>query len=206
MARKPKDYANGKVYVIRNTENDKVYVGSTTQPLSKRMASHRSDMYNPKTQHYKIYQSMREIGVEKFYIELLELYPCNTQEELNKREGEFIRQHNSVVGGYNSTIAGRTKKEWCAENADKLREYQVEYRVENADKVREYRAENADKIREKDAKYRAENADKVRECQAKYRAENADKIAQYKAKYRAENADKVREYQAQYRLKKKQQV
>jgi group I intron endonuclease len=83
MARKPKDYANSKVYVIRNTVNDKVYVGSTTQPLSKRMAQHRSNMNATKNYNIKIYQKMREVGVDKFYIELLELCPCNTQEELN---------------------------------------------------------------------------------------------------------------------------
>ena len=30
------DYNNGKIYSIRNTIDNDVYVGSTTQPLSKR--------------------------------------------------------------------------------------------------------------------------------------------------------------------------
>ena len=33
---KPKDYKNGKIYSVRNTVNDDIYISSTTQPLSKR--------------------------------------------------------------------------------------------------------------------------------------------------------------------------
>ena len=36
-----KDYKNGKIYCIRNNIDDDLYVGSTTQPLCKRMAKHR---------------------------------------------------------------------------------------------------------------------------------------------------------------------
>ena len=43
MAQNSKDYKNGKIYCIRNNINDDIYVGSTTQPLSKRMALHRQD-------------------------------------------------------------------------------------------------------------------------------------------------------------------
>ncbi len=35
---------------------------------------------------------MKEIGKEEFYIELHENYNCNSKEELNRREGEIIRQ------------------------------------------------------------------------------------------------------------------
>ena len=38
-----RDYKNGKIYCIRNTLDDNIYVGSTTQPLSKRMVKHRCD-------------------------------------------------------------------------------------------------------------------------------------------------------------------
>ena len=37
--RKPKDFSNdGKIYCIRNTIDDNIYVGCTCQSLSKRMA------------------------------------------------------------------------------------------------------------------------------------------------------------------------
>ncbi len=36
------DYANGEIYKVLNSINDGVYVGSTCQPLSKRMTEHRA--------------------------------------------------------------------------------------------------------------------------------------------------------------------
>jgi hypothetical protein len=65
-----------------------------------------------------------------------------------KREGELIREHNSVVDGYNSRIAGRTTEEYRAENTDKVRESKAQYRAENADKLRENQAKYYGKNKE----------------------------------------------------------
>jgi hypothetical protein len=66
------DYKNGKIYQILNTVDDACYVGSTCQALSKRMAYHRKARTR-KVKHTKgIYSKMLEIGVDKFYIELIE--------------------------------------------------------------------------------------------------------------------------------------
>jgi len=43
------------------------------------------------------------------YIELLELFPCNSKMELEKREGELMRLHLSKI--VNKHIEGRTKAE-----------------------------------------------------------------------------------------------
>ena len=43
MIRRPKDYSNGKIYCIRNNIDKQIYIGSTCQSLSKRMAYHRQD-------------------------------------------------------------------------------------------------------------------------------------------------------------------
>ena len=38
------DYSNGKIYTIRNRNDDtKIYVGSTSQPLYKRFHQHKKD-------------------------------------------------------------------------------------------------------------------------------------------------------------------
>ena len=100
-------YTNGRIYKILNYIDDKVYVGSTTQPLSKRMAQHRRAANRPKIQHYPLYMKMKEYGIENFYIELIEAYPCGNSKELRKREGQFIRE----FGTLNNLIAGRTSQE-----------------------------------------------------------------------------------------------
>ena len=43
MENMSKDFQKGKICCIRNNVNNDIYVGSTCQPLSKRMAKHRSD-------------------------------------------------------------------------------------------------------------------------------------------------------------------
>ena len=102
-----KNYQNGKIYGIRNNVDEDIYVGSTTQTLSKRMAKHRIDMIGNKKDR-KLYSKMNELGVENFYIELIENCPSENLEQLRKREGHHIRE----IGTLNSLIAGRSKKEW----------------------------------------------------------------------------------------------
>ena len=51
MSQNSKDYKNGKIYCIRNNIDDNIYVGSTTQPLSKRMALHRQSARNKENMH-----------------------------------------------------------------------------------------------------------------------------------------------------------
>ena len=49
---------------------------------------------------------MVDVGLDKFYIELVENCSCENKEELRTREGFFIRE----MGTLNSCIAGRSKQ------------------------------------------------------------------------------------------------
>ena len=101
-----KDYKNGKIYCIRNNITDDIYIGSTTQPLCKRMAWHRQDAKKEIKMNYMLYSKFNEIGIENFYIELIEDCPCEALEQLRKREGHYIRKMATL----NHHIAGRTEK------------------------------------------------------------------------------------------------
>ena len=120
----------GKIYKVLNTVDDQIYVGSTTQSLSKRMGKHRSDA---PCGNSKFYKHINDIGVDNFYIELIETYPCNSNDELQKREGEWIRQ----LGTLNQTVPGRTKQQYREDNKDKIRETMQQYRTINKDKLLE---------------------------------------------------------------------
>ena len=99
-------YTNGRIYKSLKYIDDACYVGSTCQPLSKRMAAHRAAANKPKKQHCPLYMKMKEYGIENFYIELIEAYPCENIENRRKREGHFIRE----VGTLNKRVAGRTQQ------------------------------------------------------------------------------------------------
>ena len=137
-----KDYQNGKIYTIRNNIDEEVYVGSTCQPLSKRMAVHRSNTKIKEAQSRNIYKHMNNLGIENFYIELYESYPCNTCEELTKREGQIIRE----IGTLNINVAGQTKQEYSEANRDKILEHHKQYYQNNKDKAKAYYQNNKDKI------------------------------------------------------------
>ena len=67
-----RDYKAGRIYKVLNYMDDACYVGSTCQPLSKRMAAHRLDANKLKKQHRLVYTKLMEYGIENFYIELIE--------------------------------------------------------------------------------------------------------------------------------------
>ena len=56
----PNDYTKGKIYAIRSSQTDKVYIGSTIQPLSQRMSGHRAD--------YKCFLKTSERYISSFEI------------------------------------------------------------------------------------------------------------------------------------------
>ena len=127
------DYKNGKIYQILNNVNDDIYVGSTCQALSKRMYEHRSTCNNSYDAKAKLYQLMREIGQDNFYIELIETYPCNSKEELNAKEGYYIRERATL----NMAIAGRKPKQYKQENKEHIKQTNKQYYEDNKEHILE---------------------------------------------------------------------
>ena len=102
-----RDYNNGRIYCIRNSIDKDLYIGSTCQSLSKRFQKHKDASKSYKKDR-KLYTKINAFGIDKFYIELIEQYPCENVEQLRQREGELIRKWKPVL---NKIIAGRTKDE-----------------------------------------------------------------------------------------------
>lgn len=84
------------IYIIRNTQNDVVYIGKTTFPIYKRFCEHICSSYLKKSSR-KLYTLMREIGQENFYVELLEV--CE-KEESSLRENYYM---NKFMNNCNET-------------------------------------------------------------------------------------------------------
>ena len=149
------NYENGKIYVIRNYCNDLVYIGSTTQSLSKRFSWHKASMKYKKIQ---LYEAFEKLGIYNFYIELLELCPCSCKEELCKKEGYYIRKFDSYKNGYNMRIEGRTRKEYGKEyrevNKEKIKEQTKQYYEKNKEKIKEYRKDTKENKKKYDKERR----------------------------------------------------
>jgi len=182
------DYANGRIYKIEPIcEHDKneVYYGSTCQLLCKRMDKHRSDYkcwLNKKRDKFSSFELFEKYGVENCKIYLVELYPCETKEELFAREGYHIKNNKCV----NRYVAGN-------QLAVGIKEYHQIYRNQHKDENIEYgkiyRENNKQKLKENRTIYVAKNIDKIKEysqtknvcsCGGKYT--NHDRPKHYRTK------------------------
>jgi hypothetical protein len=154
-------YKFGKIYRIISPSTDKIYIGSTTMPLCRRLQYHKT--------HYKRYlngecnyvSSFEIVKYDDYKIELICDYPCNSRTELERKEGDIQREQTCI----NKRIAGRTYKEYYDENNEELLKYQKKYRDNNRDEIKEQRK--------------------------KYREKNKDEIIKYKKIYYENNKDEI---------------
>jgi len=126
-------YQRGKIYKIVDNGYNMVYYGSTIKLLCQRMGCHRMSLKNG-TNKCAVKQIFETYGVENCKIELVENYPCNNRDELNKREGYYI-QNNQCI---NKLIAGRTRKQHYDDNKESLKDYSKQYRKANKETIKEY--------------------------------------------------------------------
>ncbi len=99
------DYKLAKIYkVVSDSHPELIYYGSTCQSLCNRMTTHRWELNRKKG-----YQCS-SINVTKYgdsKIVLVESYPCNSKEELYKRERFYIESNICV----NKQTPGLTRPE-----------------------------------------------------------------------------------------------
>jgi hypothetical protein len=129
------DYQKAKIYAIMSPHTTDVYIGSTCQELNDRYAKHKYDSKSNNCTSNKI------INFGDAYIHLVEEYPCNTQQELFIKEGEYIRNTLFCI---NRQVAGRTNKEYYQDNIERIRkrhnDYDMLHKKEALERSRKHRA------------------------------------------------------------------
>ena len=111
-------------------------IGSTTEPLSKRMERHRSkykEYLRGEGDNTRVYWLFDEFGVENCKIELIENYSCNSREELERQEGKHQKNNDCI----NKIIAGRTRQERYKEENEYICFQQKVYRELHPEKRQE---------------------------------------------------------------------
>ena len=93
----------GKIYIITNKINNKVYIGQTIQSLERRFICHACHSNKSRSDYMYIKRAIHKYGKENFTISLLEECPVD---KLNQREEYWIKKYNSFKNGYNLTIGG----------------------------------------------------------------------------------------------------
>jgi hypothetical protein len=160
------DFENGKIYAIRSPQTDDVYIGSTTSTLKKRFQKHMSSFKQWENENYCYVTCFDILKFDDCYIELIENYPCENEEELRKREGT----HQLSTTCINKCVAGRTREEWVEIHKEELAEYQANY-------YQEHKEEHSKNCKE----WREKNKEHLKEYNKK-RYENPERKAQIKAR------------------------
>lgn len=130
------DYSKAMIYKLVCNNTGLLYVGSTCQPLHKRLAGHKKDF----KLNYRI-TSTQIIANGNYSIILIEEYPCQNKQQLLRKE----REHIDALECVNKLRPGRTEEEKAV--------YYQDYRNNNkaliACKNKTYRDKNKDTINEK---------------------------------------------------------
>ncbi len=111
----------GKIYLITNDINSKVYVGQTIQTLNKRFNGHCCYSKSDRSVNMYIKRAIHKYGRDKFHIQLIEECPVNI---LNEREKYWINFYNSYNTGYNLTLGGQDSNINKLENTIDIKKFE----------------------------------------------------------------------------------
>jgi hypothetical protein len=163
---------SGTVYKLVDTRvpEEVLYVGSTETSLNQRWSTHKSDAkrYNSNVNTY-----LRDQGIDHFELVSLERGSFKDTAALREREEEYRVK-------LNPTLNSNT----CSTGLAGLGLSKAEYK-------KQYNAENKDKINGQQKQYRAKNKEKVNDTERQYRAKNKERISAYQTEYKAENKERI---------------
>ena len=107
------DYSKGKIYSITFEQNELMYIGSTIQPLKDRFSQHKKK---------PIGRVMRQLfNLESPRITLIENFPCNNRDELNRREDYHVSKYNTVNWKNSKRINFRVKNMYISKWTQKIK-------------------------------------------------------------------------------------
>ena len=167
------NYNEGKIYKIVCNITGLVYIGSTTKKrLCDRLSNHKS--------HYKRHLEGKSSYITSFKvlengcyeIILLELYPCNSKDELHSRERFYVESLECVNNKTPSSSHSETMQKWYSKNKERVLNKQKKYNETNLQKRREY-----------EKKYRELNKDKISIARKKWETENKEYLKIKKKEY-----------------------
>jgi hypothetical protein len=142
------NYQNGKNYKIEDLGGEMCYIGSTTKDyLSKRMVAHRASYKRWQdgkgVAHYTVFDIFEKHDINNCRIVLVELCPCDSKDELLKREAYHINMSqcvNKVRPVVTKEQLLDDRKQFRIKNGERLSEIGRQYYADNKAYILEYMA------------------------------------------------------------------
>jgi hypothetical protein len=125
-----KEDIEATIYIIKNTENNKVYIGQTIHTIQQRFRTHIRELIKKIHRDKKFQDLYNEIGREKFYVEELEKITCKIINDVKAREKHYIEKYDSIKNGLNIMLPTETQSEneYWKKNKDKKAAKNERYR------------------------------------------------------------------------------
>lgn len=103
-----KVYSNATIYIILNTKDDEIYIGSTTKSIERRFLWHKCRSRMNDYKHMPLYKHMKKRGEKSFFI-----FPLKACSNMNKKEIEIIERKyiEKLKPKLNNNIPTRSDKE-----------------------------------------------------------------------------------------------
>jgi hypothetical protein len=146
-------YANGKIYKLVSNKTNKIYIGSCCVPLRQRLYEHKKK-FKSFVKNGKSSTTSKELFKldDKIEIILIEDYPCQSKNELERRERFYIENMICV----NKRLPARSRderveyeKRYQANHKDEIAENKKQYYSDHKEEIAEYQADHKDEIAER---------------------------------------------------------
>jgi len=179
----------GIIYKISNTEDIRLYVGSTFGSINQRFSQHKLNAKSEDRTQYNgvLYVAMIEIGIDKFKIEVIETVECEDKNELHQYEQNHIDRLEPEFNFQRACHTAETREAWRkAYEERRIANRTPEETLANTDRVKKWHTDNKEHIKEyKKQLYLKKKA----EIQAKHKTYYQENKEHLKAKAK-ENAKK----------------
>ena len=109
-------YSNGKLYRLV-CDDGHYYIGSTTNKLNYCLHGHKTNSKN-EMKRGRLYDHILTIGWDKVKIELIELYPCKSKDELTKKMKSIYKDYKDDFMCLNNSELNDSDSESEYENVD----------------------------------------------------------------------------------------
>jgi hypothetical protein len=136
------DYSNGKIYKIVCNITGDIYIGSTCEPiLARRLAGHVSTYKSYLNGKGNNITSFKIIANGNYDIVLIELFPCDTKDQLHARESHYTQTIQCV---------NRIKNQGLCNALGGKNSYDKFYRDDHKEQIKQYTFDNKERKKQYD--------------------------------------------------------
>jgi len=199
------DYSKGVIYTVKSPSNPHInpFYGSTTKPLYQRKCEHKHAYDN-----YTIHQigwyvpSFELFQFPDTLIELVEQYPCQSNEQLLTREKEYVLKYECVNNQYRDK-SNKSMNQYFESHKNTInktpKQYRDSHKSEIQQKSKQYRDSHKNEIKQKAKIYRESHKIEIKQKSKKYRESHKSEIQQKSKQYRDSHKNEIKQKAIQYR-------